>query len=318
MVDTALASGVVGRSRIHRGVHVVIPTPFSADGSVDLDSLARLLEMVAADGADGVLILGVMGEAPRLLPPERQAIITRTMEVVGKRLDVTVGATHPGVAGTRSQARAAEEAGATAVLISPPKLERPDDDAVLSYFQQVSDGLAIEIVLQDHPGSTGVYTSVDLMARLVGEVEQIGSIKMEDPPTPLKVTAIRTRLGGRVRVFGGLGGVFLYEELARGTDGTMTGFAFPSVLVEIQRLYSRGEPEAARAIFERYLPLIRYEFQPVVGLSVRKYAYRLRGAITSDLVREPAVQLDETSRSELIDMISRLGLLESSAVGVTP
>ena len=301
--------------RISAGVHTVVPTTFSADGSVDLDSLTRVLELVDADGADGVLILGVMGEAPKLLPVERQAIIARTMETVGDSLEVTVGATHPGSDGTLTLAKAAEAAGATAILISPPKLERPDPNAVVSYFQHVSDGIGIEIVLQDHPGSTGVNTSVDLIARLAGEVDQIKSIKMEDPPTPRKVTEIRERAPEDLRVFGGLGGVFLYEELARGADGTMTGFAFPAVLVEIQRLYARGETDAAQAVFERYLPLIRYEFQPAIGLSVRKYAYKLRSAVECELVRQPALQLDDISRAEVTEMINRLGLLDGAPVG---
>jgi 4-hydroxy-tetrahydrodipicolinate synthase len=301
--------------RISAGVHTVVPTTFHADGTVDLDSLSRVLEMVAADGVDGVLILGVMGEAPRLLPAERQAIIARSMETVGDRIEVTVGATHPGSDGTRALARAAQEAGATAVLISPPKLERANPEAIVSYFQHVADGLDIEIVLQDHPGSTGVFTSVDLIARLARDIDQIRSIKMEDPPTPLKVTEIRERAPQDLRIFGGLGGVFMYEELLRGADGTMTGFAFPAVLVEIQQLYARGETEAARTVFEKYLPLIRYEFQPAVGLSVRKYAYKLRGAVECEIVRQPALQLDDISRAEVRDMIERLGLLDAAATG---
>jgi 4-hydroxy-tetrahydrodipicolinate synthase len=317
MTVTSAAPRADQYRRVSSGVHTVVPTTFSADGSVDLDSLTRVLEMVAADGVDGVVILGVMGEAPRLLPTERQAIITRTMNTVGGAVDVTVDATSPGGETTLALARSAQEAGATAVLLSPPRLERADADAVLSYFQYVSDGLDIEIVLQDHPGSTGALTSVDLIARLAGEVDRIGSVKMEDPPTPLKVTEIRGHAPADLRIFEGLGGVFMYEELARGADGTMTGFAFPSVLVEIQRLFAAGEPDAARAVFDRYLPLIRYEFEPAVGLSVRKYAYKLRGAIECELVREPALQLDETGRAEVTEMINRLGLLEPHVVGAS-
>lgn len=303
--------------RVSAGVHTVVPTTFSADGAVDLDSLTRVLELVVADGVDGVLILGVMGEAPRLLPAERQAVITRTMETVGDRVEVTVGATHPGSDGTRALARAAQEAGATAVLISPPKLDRANPDATVTYFQHVAETLDIEIMLQDHPGSTGVFTSVELIARLVREVDQIRSIKMEDPPTPLKVTEIRERAPEDLRIFGGLGGVFMYEELLRGADGTMTGFAFPAVLVEIQRLYSSGDTEAARAVFEKHLPLIRYEFQPAVGLGIRKYAYKLRGAVECELVRQPATQLDDISRAEVAEMIERLELLTPASTGVT-
>jgi len=89
------------------------------------------------------------------------------------------------------------------------------------------------------------------------------------------------------------------EELGRGADGTMSGFAFSEVLVEIYRRFVAGEAKQARAIFERYLPLIRYEAQPGIGLSLRKEILRRRGAIRTSVLRPPAQPLDRETLAEL-------------------
>src|SRR5437867_13431452 len=95
------------------------------------------------------------------------------------------------------------------------------------------------------------------LARIVEAVPTARVIKLEEPPTPAKLTLIRKLVGNRAQIFGGLGGAFFLEELARGADGTMTGFAFTEILVGIYQQFAAGQSEKARAIFDRYLPLIR-------------------------------------------------------------
>ena len=115
----------------------------------------------------------------------------------------------------------------------------------------------------------------------------------------LALTQIRRVLGDRAQIFGGLGGAHFLEELGRGADGTMTGFAFSEVLVAIYRRFVAGDAKQARVIFERYLPLIRYEAQPGIGLSLRKEILRRRGAIRTSVLRPPAQPLDRETLAEL-------------------
>jgi 4-hydroxy-tetrahydrodipicolinate synthase len=289
------------------GVYTVVPTPFTTDGSLDLASLERLVAFLASTGIEGVLVLGVMGEAPKLVPDERRAVVETSIRAAGG-MPVVVGVTHPSVAGTRALAQSAEAAGAAAVLIAPPRLDRAaGDDVLVSYFADSADGLELEVVLQDHPASSGVPLPVELVARIVAEAPQVRTIKLEDPPTPPKVARIRDEVP-ELKVFGGLGGVFFLEELARGAHGTMTGFAFPELLLEVWRAYAAGDADAAAATFFRVLPLIRFEFQEAIGLAIRKELYVLRGLIEDAHVRAPAPPLDEGTSRELKALVDRLGL----------
>ena len=104
----------------------------------------------------------------------------------------------------------------------------------------------------------------------------------------------------------GNGGLYLPQELARGADGAMTGFAFPEMLVKVVSLYAKGEAGHAEDIFDTYLPLVRYEQQPGFGLAVRKEILRQRGAITCAITRSPGPGLSQNDRKELSKLIERL------------
>lgn len=292
-------------STLPDGVYTVVPTPFDAAGGLDVRSFERLMEFLAGCGVEGMLVLGVLGEATKLLPDEGSAVVEASMRTAGDRR-VVVGATHPSVAGTRALARAAEAAGAHAVLVAPPRVDRAaGDDAIVDYFRRSAEDLAIEVVLQDHPASSGVTLGVDVLARIVAAAPAVRSIKVEDPPTPAKVSRIRAELP-ELKVFGGLGGVFCLEELRRGAHGTMTGFAFPEVLVDVYRAHAAGEREQATELFYRYLPLIRFEFQESVGLALRKHVYALRGLIDDAHVRAPTAPLDAASVDDLRELLEWL------------
>jgi 4-hydroxy-tetrahydrodipicolinate synthase len=292
-------------SALPSGVYTVVPTPFAADGTLDVPSFERLVAFLASTGIEGILVLGVMGEAPKLLPDERRAVVEASVRAAsGKK--VVVGVTHPSVRGTRALAASAEAAGADAVLIAPPRLDRAaGDDVIVSYFVESCDGLDLEVVLQDHPASSGVALPVELIGRIAAAVPQVRSLKLEDPPTPAKTTRVREAIP-HVSVFGGLGGVFFFEELTRGAHGTMTGFAIPEVLVEVWQAFDGGDADAAAETFFHYLPLIRFEFQEAIGLAIRKELYVMRGLIDDPHVRAPTAELDDGTRADLTRLVARL------------
>ena len=254
-----------------------------------------------------------MGEAPKLVASERHAVIAASVGAAGS-CPVVVGATNPSVVGTRAVIKAAAAEGAVAVLIAPPRLDRAvGEDGVVEYFAAVADGAEIEIVLQDHPASSGVTLSAQTVGRIAREAPGVTAVKHEDPPTPRKVTSVREHAPDGFKIFGGLGGMFLLEELRRGANGTMTGFAYPEALIEVHRAHARGAADEAAAVFFRYLPLIRFEFQEGVGLAIRKHIYKLRGLIEHDYVRAPGVELDSGTIAELRGLLEWLKLDEVGA-----
>jgi 4-hydroxy-tetrahydrodipicolinate synthase len=291
------------------GVYNITPTPFQPSGALDLESLKRLTRFLIDLQVDGLTILGVLGEADKLTDAERDSVIATVLEAAAGEVPICVGATHAGTDGCIAFSRQAQRLGAQAVMVAPPKLARSSDAALFRHYLAVADAVDIPIVIQDHPASSGVFMSVEFLSTMGERAAHCRYVKLEDEPTPPKITEI-LKANPKTIVFGGLGGIMFVEELTRGAAGTMTGFGFPEILVDIYRRYRAGDHDGARAIFDRFCSLIRFENQPRINLPLRKHVYQLRGAISSDRMRQPAFPLDEGTARDLRELLARLSLLE--------
>lgn len=281
-----------------RGVYHILSTPFRADGSLDEAGLQRLTEAAIGMGVDGITILGVAGEAQKLLEPERRRVIELVMEVNAGRVPIIVGTSREATDATIAASQEAERLGAAGVMVAPPTFLQAGP-ALTRHYQRLGEAIGIPIVLQDFPPVNGVTLSPRAMADLVHAVPSITTIKLEDPPTPQRTAQTLALLEREATIVGGIGGVYLLDELRRGASGTMTGFAYPEVLVAIWRAWAAGDRETAASIYYRYLPLLVFEGQPKLGVAIRKEILRRRGLIASALLREPGAQLDEGILSDL-------------------
>jgi 4-hydroxy-tetrahydrodipicolinate synthase len=288
------------------GVWNIVPTPFAPDGELDVASLPTLTRFVAGCGVDGMTILGVLGEAAKLSDDERRVVIAGVLEVAGS-LPVCVGVSHAATDRAVAFAREAKAMGAHSVMLAPPALTRPNDPAVLAHYVAVADAVDLPIVVQDHPASSGVHMTVELLGVIAERAPACRVVKLEDEPSPPKVGRLLAA-APQVRVLGGLGAIMLLEELRRGAVGTMTGFGFPELLVDIVGRYRSGDEVGAREAFHRILPLIRFENQPGLNLAIRKHIYRRRGAIASERVRAPGPTLDPGTVADLDAILAAVGL----------
>lgn len=297
-----------------RGVWSILPTPFLPDAALDLASIPRLVSFVSATGVDGVTILGVLGEAARLGDDERARVLDAVIDAAGGRIPVCVGVSHAATDRAIAFARVAEAAGAHSVMLAPPALARPNDAAVRRHYLAVAEAVPLPIVVQDHPASSGVPMSVELLLAIAAEAPQCRIVKLEDEPTPPKAGRLVAG-SAELTVLGGLGGEMLLEELGRGTHGTMTGFGYPEILVAIVRRWHAGDRVGAAAIFDRYATLIRFENQAQLNLPIRKEIYRRRGAIAHATVRAPGIPPDPATLVDLDDVLRRTGLDAFAAPG---
>ncbi|MGL5116014.1 MAG: dihydrodipicolinate synthase family protein [Beijerinckiaceae bacterium] len=299
------------------GVFPIAPTPFLPDGAIDWPSLDRLMAHYRLAGATGVTVLGIMGEAPKLEPAESIQIVKRTAAAMAG-LPVVVGVSAPGFAAMRSLAREAMAAGAAGVMIAPPAHLRSDDQIVGYYAQAVEAiGADVPFVLQDYPLLTGVTMTPGVIRRIVTENPSCVMLKAEDWPGLEKISTLRQwQREGTLRALSIMvanGGLFLDFEMARGADGSNTGYAFPEMLIDVVRLSQAGEREKAQDLFDAHLPLLRYEQQPGVGLAVRKYVLMRRGLLASDAQRKPASGLSATAKAEVEFLLARLARHDSRA-----
>jgi 4-hydroxy-tetrahydrodipicolinate synthase len=282
------------------GVYSVLPTPFTASGDVDEGSLRRVVDLFIDAGVNGVTVLGVTGEVARLDDAERRRVLETVTRHVSGRIGVVVGTTAEGTRTCIGYSRIAKEAGATAVMVSPPRMPKLNSEAVVRHFHALADAVDIEIVVQDYPPISGYAMEPWLLARIARELPRARTIKLEDPPTPFKTSRILEQAQGvEVGIFGGLGGVFLLEELMAGATGAMTGFAYPEILVSIVKLFRAGKVDEAAEVFYRALPLMRFEFQEGIGMAIRKEVLHRRGALASPATRAPAAGLDATTKQAL-------------------
>jgi 4-hydroxy-tetrahydrodipicolinate synthase len=290
------------------GIHFMLPTPFDENGDVDADSLKTLVNAARSAKCRGVVTLGVMGEAHRLIDSERLPIIEAVKAAAGEDLTVTVGVSAESGRAVAERVKEAQLAGATAVMIAPAKLAKPNPQSTFSYYADAQDVTQVPIVVQDLPEQTGVHMDPAFIAKLHSELPDAKYLKLEDPPTPQKVTRVKEATNGSMGIFGGLGGAFLFEELRRGAVGTMTGFAYPEVLVAIHRYMSEGETERARSIFYKWLPIIRYENSAGVSLAIRKGIMKRRGFVSRADVRPPTPPVGDDTLDELTDLMNSLDL----------
>jgi len=265
-------------------------------------------------GADGATIVGVLGESNRMTDKEREALIRTAVETVaesGKPFPICVGTSHPGTAATVALSQMAMELGASAVMVTPTKEPTPpSDDAFVALYSRVADGCpGLSIVLQDHPASTQVSMTPRLVARIANEVPAVSCIKLESLPTPARIAALRglwaneLPSGGDCTILTGLGALYGGFDLEQGTEGFMTGFAFPEILAAMNGAAQAGDMEKAHALYARFLPLMVFEQQP--GVAVRKELYRLRGLIESPHVRHPAASINPVLGDALKAQVER-------------
>ncbi|MCD0415944.1 dihydrodipicolinate synthase family protein [Rhodopseudomonas palustris] len=299
------------------GTFAIAPTPFHDDGKIDDVSIDRLTDFYAEVGCEGVTVLGILGEAPKLDAAEAEAVATRFIKRA-KSMQTIVGVSAPGFAAMRRLARLSMDAGAAGVMIAPPPSLRTDEQ-ITTYFRQATEAIGDDVpwVLQDYPLTLSVVMTPKVIRQIVMDSASCVMLKHEDWPGLEKITTLRGfQKDGSLRplsILCGNGGLFLDFEMERGADGAMTGYCFPDMLVDVVKLSKAGQRDLAHNLFDAHLPLIRYEHQQGVGLSVRKYVLKKRGLLSSSAQRKPGASLTDTAREEVDYLLSRLARVDKRA-----
>ena len=291
------------------GMYVISATPFTEAGALDLDSTRSLMDFYLACGVTGFTILGIMGEAPKLSGEESMSFAATAIKQIAGRVPVVVGASAAGLDNLATFSKKVMDAGAAGVMVAPIGGLKSDEQ-VYGYVEQVARRLGdIPWVLQDYPFVTTVYMSPTIILKMIADFSNLVMVKHEDWPGLSKISKLREaeKNGARrVSILVGNGGIHYPQELARGVDGAMTGFAYPEALVKTYDLFKAGQKDEAEDVYDAYLPIVRQELQPGLGLAVRKYILMQRGAIKSDTVRAPGPRLSQLDKEEVDHLVRRM------------
>ena len=293
-----------------KGVFIIAATPFTDEGALDLSSVDSLTDFYLGCGVTGFTLLGIMGEAPKLTGEESLSVVERVVRRAQGR-QIIVGVSHAGLENVRRLSHEVMIAGASGVMVAPPPGLK-GDDGVYNYFAQVFKELGpdIPVVYQDYPQSTGVYLAPSVFERLVDDFKQLVMLKHEDWPGLAKLTRVREseKKPGRRRVsiLVGNGGLYLPQELRRGADGAMTGFAWPEMLVQVCDLAARARWRRRRTCSTS---TCRWCATSSSSASAWRCARKCCSAAAPSRARSSARRassLTATDRAELDSLIARL------------
>jgi 4-hydroxy-tetrahydrodipicolinate synthase len=277
-------------SPLSHGLWGVLATPFDEDLDVDLASLPNEVLAFANDGCDGLVALGVFGEAASLSVDEADAVA----QTVASSTDLpyVLGLSEREPDAVVMQARRLLDAVPRPPVALMAQIGDADPAVAAASLHRLHDATGTGILVQDYPVVSGVTVSDEQVVAIVSACPFIVGVKSETPPTSVAIAHLAPRLD--VPVFGGLGGIGLLDELAAGSAGAMTGFSHPAALAAVLRAYRDGGFEAAREVWAPWLPLANFEGQLRVGLAIRKELLRRRGVIACGRVRRPALPLPAT------------------------
>lgn len=289
-----------------KGVFTIAVTPFLPDGALDWNSVDRMVDFYIEKGATGLTILGMMGEAGKLTADEAIAIVKRV--TARSTVPIVVGVSAPGFAAMKTLSDAAMDAGAAGVMVAPPGSLKTDDQ-IITYYHNAAETLGdAPFVLQDFPLVTNVQISPSVILKIVEDCPTCVMLKHEDWPGLEKISTLREASNAgarRISILCGNGGLYLLEEMLRGADGAMTGFGYPEMMADVVAAHQRGQTDQARDIFDAYMPMVRYEAQPGLGLAIRKYTLAKRGVIGHPTLRKPGASLSAATIAEVDAIAAR-------------
>ena len=285
--------------KLLEGVYPIANTPFHDDGSVDLASQEKLIDYLLAEGAHGLGLFGNASEGYTLSSEERIALMKLIAKRVNGRVPLVASSGHTGTDAAVALSKEMEDLGADCLMVLPPYFLKTDGDGLMHYFDAISKAVKIPIMVQDAPLMTTVAMPAPLLARMAREIENVRYVKVEAPPTPPKISAIKKLAGDSLTLFGGLNCQFFIEEHLRGARGQMPGSDRTRELVKIWNLLEAGSVDDAWQVFMRNLPLLRFQLQPGLGVSAQKHSLVHAGIIESARVRHPTASLEPESVAEL-------------------
>jgi len=279
------------------GVYPIVATPFRDDGSPDLGDLAKLVDFIVGAGVDGIVFPGVASEFETLAPNERRSLVEAVAKANAGRVPFVVGVSSADAATSEALAKHAKTVGAAAVMAMLPPSLKDSPDAQIDYYRRIA-AVGVPIILQNAPPPAGCGLAPERAAEIVAAVPGVSYVKEETLPCGQRITKLlKLAPKGLAGVFGGAGGRYITDELARGACGTMPACELADLHVKQFALHRAGDVAGVRRWFDRMLPLLN--FQAVFRMAMTKEVLKRRGVIRATHVRAAGPKMDAGDLREL-------------------
>jgi len=281
-----------------RGIFVIVVTPFTAGHELDEAGLRKVIRFCLDAGVHGLVGPANASEFSTLSDDERKRWLEIVVAEAGGAVPVIAATTSGHALPAVALSRFAQKVGAKGIMSMPPHVQHPDAAGCYAYYQSLSMALEVPLMIQNYIGPVGTPMSPDLLARMCRELPRVEYIKEETLPSSRMTSATIAAAGKFCKgVFGGQGGIYLLDEYRRGSAGTMPAGNVPDLHVALWNLLESGDMTAARAYYNRILPLLNYERQ--YGVALYKETLYRRGVIATRVCRTPGRELDDQDRAEL-------------------
>ena len=249
-------------------------TPMGEDGSIDFGAWEKLLDFHLAAGTDGVVVGGTTGESPVLERGEIEELIRRAKSQIGGRIPVIAGSGTNSTAGSVALSRAAEAAGADALLVVTPYYNKPTQEGLFQHFSAVADAVDIPLILYNVPGRTACDMLADTVARL-SQHPRIAGVKEATGDIARGVAILRQSRPGFLLLSGD--DPTAAELIRIGARGviSVTANVAARAMHELCAAGLAGRHGEAMAINERLIPLHKALFVESNPIPVKWAVHRL-------------------------------------------
>src|SRR5579862_6707556 len=284
-----------------QGVMPAMTTCFDEQLNIDHAFMARHGRWMLDNGCTGLILLGSLGEAATLSLEEKEALLRNMVGAVGKRAPVVTAISALSTNEAVIQAKNAEQAGCSGLMVLPPYVYRGDWREMKAHVAAVIKATKLDCMLYNNPISYGTDFLAEHVRELAAEHENLVAVK-ESSADVRRVTAIRALTGDRLRIFVGVDDAIV-EGIAAGAVGWVAGLvnAFPAESVALFDLAQDGKTEEAARLYAWFLPLLRLDVVPKFVQLIKLVQQEVgRG---SERVRPPRLTLVGEERESAFEII---------------
>ena len=276
---------------VMKGLFGLLPTPYTEDLEIHTEDLKRGANFCCESGQHGMVWPVMVGEYYFLGESERIRNLSAVLEEVNGRLPVVFGCSGLSTPQSVLYARAAQKAGADAVIAMAPAAAGAS--LAMDMFHRIAEGFDGPIFVQNASGHSPL--DGEQIAQLMDEVPNIQYVKEERNPPPPHIAEIKRLTGHKLKtIFGGSAGKQIPTEMVRGANGCMPACELGDVLAKVFELWWAGDKVGARDLHTRVLPLLNLETHAFM-----RYMLKRRGVFTSLAERAPSRPLDDDDKREI-------------------